>query len=71
MTTATKPLDIPLFTRMGMRVEKILDFNKDTFMLRFIREDGEERCYHLSEFVHHTGSAGVYGHIVAAGFKIR
>lgn len=64
-------LAIPVFTRMGSRVEKILHFDPDTFNLRFIREDGEERCYHLSDFVHHQGTAGIAAHIRAAGFNLK
>lgn len=61
---------IPMFTRMGSRVEKILYYDKDTHVIRFQSEDGAERAYHLSELVHHNGAAGVAAHIVAAGFKL-
>ena len=63
-------VSIPLFTRMGSRVEKILHYDAASHVIRFVREDGAERAYPLCEFRHHNGAAGIAAHIVAAGYKI-
>lgn len=68
----TKPnTNIPMFTRMGGRVEQILHYDTETKVIRFIHEGGDERAYHAREFVHHDGSKGVAAHILASGCKIK